>query len=121
MGIYQDQANLLKVMAHPVRLRMLDILCRDSECVCHLSAALDKPQPYVSQQLAILRRAGLVSDEKTGTNVFYRLADERTALQITALLGPQARAREGGSESPREAIAGCICPKCRGVDCCSPC
>ncbi len=42
MGIYQDQANLLKVMAHPVRLRMLDILCRDSECVCHLSAALDK-------------------------------------------------------------------------------
>jgi DNA-binding transcriptional ArsR family regulator len=121
MGTYQAQANLLKVMAHPMRLRMLDILCRDSECVCHLSTALDRPQPYVSQQLAILRRAGLVNDEKTGTNVFYRLADERIARQMAALLGPPAGAGASESAPPREAIAGCVCPKCRGVDCSSPC
>ena len=70
MDTYHDKAKLLKLLAHPMRLQILDLVRRSDECVCHLSAVLDKPQPYVSQQLAILREAGLIVDRKEGTNVF---------------------------------------------------
>ncbi|MEZ4612300.1 MAG: ArsR family transcriptional regulator [Caldilineaceae bacterium] len=42
-------------------------------------ALLEKPQPYVSQQLRLLRDAGLIMDEKQGQNVFYRLVDADVA------------------------------------------
>jgi len=54
---YQGQAKILRALAHPVRLRILDILARQEACVCHLEAVLKRPQPYVSQQLAALREA----------------------------------------------------------------
>jgi ArsR family transcriptional regulator len=107
MDSYQERANLLKVLAHPVRLQILDELCGDAECVCHLSALLNKSQPYVSQQLAVLRTAGLIEDEKEGANVYYRLVDVRAAALVAATL-----ARTG--ECPGHTVrAGCICPKCR--------
>ena len=107
MELYHERANLLKVLAHPVRLQILDELCGDAECVCHLSALLNKPQPYVSQQLAVLRTAGLIEDEKEGTNVYYRLVDVRAAALVAATLG-----RTG--DCPGHTVrAGCICPKCR--------
>jgi DNA-binding transcriptional ArsR family regulator len=56
MESYQARAATLKAIAHPVRLHIVDILRQAPECVCHLSAALTKPQPYISQQLAILRQ-----------------------------------------------------------------
>ena len=58
---YQKQAQLFRALSHPVRLRILDILSRQEACVCHLTAILGKRQPYVSQQLATLRDAGLVT------------------------------------------------------------
>ena len=70
MTSYREQARLLRLMAHPLRLEILAIVRRSDECVCHLSAALHKPQPYVSQQLAVLRREGLIADHKEGNNVF---------------------------------------------------
>ena len=113
MDPYREHVHLLKLMAHPMRLHILDLLRRDSECVCHLSAVLGKPQPYVSQQLAVLRHAGLIADEKDGTNVFYRLADARVAAQLTAMLG-LALTVAAGDAPTRERIEGCVCPKCRG-------
>lgn len=105
---YRSQADRLKAMAHPLRLQILDALRREPECVCHLSAALDKPQPYVSQQLAILRNAGVIVDEREGANVYYRLAGPEIARQIEAALElpPSAPAAE------RRLIDGCPCPKC---------
>jgi DNA-binding transcriptional ArsR family regulator len=124
MDTYRKQAEVLRVMAHPVRLRILDILQRDSECVCHLSAALDKTQPYVSQQLAVLRNAGLVVDDKQGTNSFYRLANEGVSRQVSAILA-SSDAEPGEPQEGRDgchrAVAGCVCPKCRGLDASSPC
>ena len=86
--------------------RSLDELCGDAECVCHLSALLNKPQPYVSQQLAVLRTAGLIEDEKEGANVYYRLVDVRAAALVAATLGR--------TDCPGHTVrAGCFCPKCR--------
>jgi DNA-binding transcriptional ArsR family regulator len=116
MNTYRERAEVLRVMAHPIRLRILDILQGDSECVCHLSAALGKPQPYVSQQLAVLRKAGLVIDEKEGTNSFYRLADEVVSRQVKAILGSSQDQPRDGETGCHHAIDGCICPKCRPAD-----
>lgn len=106
MESYRQQATLLKAIGHPVRLQIVDLLRVEPECVCHLSAALNKPQPYVSQQLAILRNARVIVDERDGTNIFYRLADENVARQVGAACGdPRERVE-------REVVGCCNCPKC---------
>ncbi len=80
-----DRAQeLFQVLAHPVRLRLLLALCGGEECVCVLTARLGRPQPYVSQQLAELRQAGLVVDRRDGRRIFYRLADARVCSVLVA-------------------------------------
>ena len=85
------------------------MLRRDAECVCHLSAALDKPQPYISQQLAILRNAGVIVDERAGANVFYRIASADVAHQVATSLNPLSADEPEG----RRIVYGCPCPKCQ--------
>lgn len=116
MDVYRDQAQLLKCMAHPVRLQILDRLRRTDECVCHLAVVLAKSQPYVSQQLAVLRNAGLIRDRKDGTHVFYELVGQERGSTISALLDtilPTSLARTRGHER----LPGCCCPRCVGTDC----
>ncbi|MBK8796762.1 MAG: helix-turn-helix transcriptional regulator [Anaerolineales bacterium] len=83
---YDEISARLRLLAHPERLRILDAVRRDSECVCHLEALLGKPQPYVSQQLRLLRDAGIIVDEKQGQNVFYRLSDDDVRGWLDAVL-----------------------------------
>ncbi len=92
MEHYRQQAALLKAIGHPVRLQIVDLLRVEPECVCHLSAALNKSQPYVSQQLAILRNAKVIVDERDGTNIYYRLADDNVARQVAAACADCRRA-----------------------------
>jgi DNA-binding transcriptional ArsR family regulator len=108
MDKYQREAALLKAVAHPVRLHIVDLLRAEPQCVCHLSAALDKSQPYVSQQLAILRNAGVIVDEREGTNIFYRLVEANLVRQVEA--APIGEAPHG-----RQRVHGCGCPKCTGA------
>jgi len=108
---YIELSNRIKLLAHPERLRILDALRRDAECVCHLEALLGKPQPYVSQQLRILRNAGVIADEKRGQNVFYRLIDLQLAAWLNAILGEvDGELRE--LVRHKEVIT-CLCPKCK--------
>lgn len=104
------QVELLKAMAHPFRLRLLRELSREEECVCHLSALLDRPQPYISQQLAALREAGLVVDRREAQRVYYRVQSQEVAellLAVDRLAGvPEDRV------AVRHPLAGCPCPKC---------
>jgi len=111
MDTYQDQARLLKCLAHPLRLQILDQICQAEECVCHLAAVLAKPQPYVSQQLAVLRHAGLIRDRREGTHIFYRLTDERIGNRISAVLAA-LRPAPASALRRHEPIAGCCCPRC---------
>jgi DNA-binding transcriptional ArsR family regulator len=113
---YQRQAALFRALSHPVRLRILDILSRQEACVCHLTAILGKRQPYVSQQLATLREAGLVSDRRDGTLIYYALADERVA---DLLDGGKMVLKHVMGESvsfpapPAEVLDDCPCPRCQ--------
>lgn len=107
---YEDLSARLKLLAHPERLRILDALRRDAECVCHLEALLGKPQPYVSQQLRILRDAGVIRDEKDGVNVFYRLIDRDIIGWLDAVLGPAQG--EHPDMARHKKVISCACPKC---------
>ena len=115
MDGYERQAQLFRALAHPVRLRILDILARQEACVCHLTAVLEQRQPYVSQQLATLRDAGLVADRREGTLIYYRLADEHLAK----VLG-EGRAVVEDLEGEKlafpavpQALETCPCPRCQ--------
>ena len=86
------------------------MLRREPECVCHLGALLAKPQPYVSQQLRLIREAGVVADEKQGQNVFYRLADDEVRRWLDVVLGSPVD-QYAASPGHKQVIS-CSCPKC---------
>ncbi|MEW6568617.1 MAG: metalloregulator ArsR/SmtB family transcription factor [Chloroflexota bacterium] len=112
MDIYTRQAALLKALAHPVRLKIAEILSQREACVCHLQAVLGLRQAYISQQLMVLRRAGWLSERRQGTYVFYRLADARAMRLLAAVrLSRGARARR----RPPRRLAECGCPHCRSA------
>ncbi len=116
---YSLTAKILKALAHPVRLQIIEILQAEGEaCVCHMEARLNQRQSYISQHLAKLREVGLVEDRREGLNVFYALA----ILGVEALL-KEARqlateaARADGLElsfGPIREVSPerCSCPKC---------
>ncbi|MGC8837834.1 MAG: ArsR/SmtB family transcription factor [Anaerolineae bacterium] len=115
MTVVRNEVRLLKALAHPVRLRILEILCQREECVCHLNAILGKTQPYVSQQLAVLRRAGLVEDVRIGQHTYYRVRDGRLAelrALVRDMVGLPAEGSAASEPSPYP-LEGCSCPRCR--------
>jgi DNA-binding transcriptional ArsR family regulator len=114
---YERQAQFFSALAHPVRLSILDILANGEACVCHLASLLQLRQAYISQQLATLKEAGLITDRKEGLYVYYSLAD----AEIPRLL-QEARsclAQISGDEvlqnfvPPKYDESTCTCPACR--------
>jgi ArsR family transcriptional regulator len=77
----EELAAAFKVLADPVRLRLLSLIAaRDGEtCACELVDVLDRTQPTISHHLAVLHDAGLLSREKRGRWVWYRTVPERLA------------------------------------------
>jgi DNA-binding transcriptional ArsR family regulator len=76
---YDAAAALLKALVAPLRLALVDLLSEAPRCVHELVAALDAPQPLVSQHLKVLRSAGLVATTRRGREIVYRLADDHVA------------------------------------------
>jgi len=71
---YEARARILKALAHPARLLIVDELSRHGErCVCELTELVGSDMSTVSRHLALLKGAGLIADEKRGQMVFYRL------------------------------------------------
>jgi len=69
------KAQFFRALAHPTRIRMLEILVRGGRTVQELQEQLALNQPIVSQQLAVLRHQGIVSTQKEGLSVRYALRD----------------------------------------------
>ena len=71
---YETRARVLKALAHPARLKLVDVLSEHEEvCVCELTEAIGTDMSTVSRHLAQLKNAGIVDSEKHGQMVFYRL------------------------------------------------
>jgi len=101
---YKQAADLFHLLAHPARLRILDELRRAQACVCHLQTVLRRPQAYVSQQLRVLREAEVVSAEREGLNVYYRISNAQVLHLLHQALG-------SGGEPTR--LPHCPCPYCQ--------
>ncbi len=74
-AIHEFKAELYKILGHPTRLRILELLRTGEKTVSELQQALDVESSSTSQQLAILRSHQLVDARKQGTNVFYTVRD----------------------------------------------
>jgi len=123
MDGYQQAAELLKALSHPIRLQIMEVLASEKEaCVCHLECRLGQRQAYISQQLSRLREAGLVVTRREGLNVFYALADDSplSLLQACRASAIKFGRRRGKTLAFRmRGIArgtSCKCPNCQSLE-----
>jgi len=70
---YLARARIIKALAHPTRLFMVDELARRERCVQDLTERVGDDISTISRHLAVLKAAGILEDEKRGSQVFYRL------------------------------------------------
>ncbi|MFW5689798.1 MAG: ArsR/SmtB family transcription factor [Spirochaetota bacterium] len=72
----ETYARKLKVLGHPVRLKLLCMIARQEDpCVSELWVCLNQPQPVVSQHLAVLKEKGIVQSEVQGNKRIYSITD----------------------------------------------
>ena len=74
--VHEMKANLFRVLGHPARVRILELLRGGERSVGALQAELGLDSGGTSQHLSALRRIGLVESRREGTSVFYRVDDE---------------------------------------------
>jgi ArsR family transcriptional regulator len=112
MAGYDESAKLFKTLMHPARLEILEILRDGEHCVCHIEAASGYRQAYISQQLSVLREAGLVQDRRDGWNIYYRIVQPRVFDVFDA-----AEAMTGEKRNRRKpAVDNCPCPQCSPIE-----
>ena len=95
--LYEVKADLFKGLAHPVRIRLLELLCAGDEVpVGELIDATGLEPSHVSQHLLVLRRYALVQSDRRGSVVWYRIAHAEVAELMTVartLLGAVTASR----------------------------
>jgi len=72
-ALYDARARIIKALAHPTRLFLVDELSRGERCVCELTEMVGADMSTVSKHLSVLKASGIVEDEKRGSQVFYTL------------------------------------------------
>ena len=108
--LYQLKAEFFKTLAHPARIRVLELLVEREHAVAELLAEMDIEPANLSQQLAVLRRAGLVIARKEGSTVHYSLTSAEAAELLavarrilTSVLAGQVELLED-LQGPRPAV-----------------
>jgi ArsR family transcriptional regulator len=76
-GILGRAAEIIKMLGHPERLKIVEVLEDDEATVSEIQDLLDLPQAIVSQHLAKMRGAGIVAARREGVNVFYRIIEPK--------------------------------------------
>ncbi|MDY0152056.1 MAG: metalloregulator ArsR/SmtB family transcription factor [Candidatus Cloacimonas sp.] len=70
---YEQMAIIMKAMAHPTRLYIMDQLNENEYCVCELQEKIGADMSTVSKHLSVLKHAGIVGSRKVNNQVFYKL------------------------------------------------
>jgi DNA-binding transcriptional ArsR family regulator len=112
MDSNEKTADFFKALMHPVRLQILAILRGGEECVCHMEATLGFRQAYISQHLALLREAGLVSVRREGWNIYYQAIKPEVFDIIDAAAGMVPGGKGETELRSNSRSRGCACPKC---------
>ncbi len=83
---YNNIAEILKVLAHPVRICIVKNLLENGQCnVGYMQTCLEVPQSTVSQHLQKLRVAGIIEGKRHGLEINYRIKDERMGKLINSI------------------------------------
>lgn len=83
---YNETAELLKTIAHPVRLCMIRGLLEKGECnVSYMQSCMGAPQSTISQHLQKLRMAGIIEGRRNGLEIFYQVTNEKVKEIIEIL------------------------------------
>ncbi len=72
-ALFEARAGIIKALAHPSRLLIVDRLAAREYCVCELTDLVGSDMSTVSKHLSVLRNAGIVDSDKRGSQVYYRL------------------------------------------------
>ena len=84
---YQKITEILKVLAHPVRICIVKGLIDQGECnVSHMQLCLDTPQSTVSQHLQKLRSAGIIEGRREGLEIYYKICNQKVADLVKLLI-----------------------------------
>lgn len=103
-----EQAQVFKLLTHPARIAILNLLRDGEHCVCHLEAYLGFRQSYISQQLAVMREAGIIQDRRDGWNIFYRAVNPKIYAVLDAIQEFTGRP----VDQPNDIDVICNCPHC---------
>ena len=110
MNTYETESDFLKTISHATRLAILDILREGEQCVCHIEAMLGLRQAYISQQLMVLKQAGLLEARRDGLNLYYRVCKPEVFTVLDALRS--ATGVKPDAPQHKHANRDCPCPKC---------
>ncbi len=83
--VFESAAELFKLLATPVRLKIISAVCHGERNVSELLEQIDTTQPNMSQHLSALYRAGVLAKRREGTLVYYRLESEKVAQLCRAV------------------------------------
>jgi ArsR family transcriptional regulator, arsenate/arsenite/antimonite-responsive transcriptional repressor len=101
-----ELARVFKAMGDPVRLQLLSLIASHAggeACVCDLTDVFDLTGPTISHHLKVLREAGLITGDRRGTWIYYRVRPELLA-QVSAVLVPAALENAAAPPAEREAL-----------------
>ena len=103
---YKNQARIIKALAHPSRLLIVDELARGERSVRELTDLIGAEMPTVSRHLSVLRNAGILADDKRGLQVFYRL---RVPCVLNFFQCVEAVQRENGKSAKAKSTPKLCC------------
>lgn len=93
-GDWEERARLLRTIAHPVRLMILESLCEGPQCVADINALIAIPQPHLSQHIAALREAKLIACHVNGSLRCYYILKPTLVKQLVRLVSTEHTERE---------------------------
>jgi ArsR family transcriptional regulator len=109
--------DLFRLLGQPLRLQIILIIAKESACVCHMEAVLGVRQAAISQQLMMLRDAGLVVTVREGRNIFYQLAYPEMYDAVCQIAACSGIAEDEIKPYAARPVMNCLCPKCNpGMD-----
>lgn len=101
--VHLKKVDILKGLAHPVRLRIVEALSKKDMCVCEIAEMFNFDRTTISKHLALMKSFGILEDRKKGLNVYYTLR----MRCLIPLLSCVERVASGGDPNVSFPLCGC--------------